>query len=62
MSYDKNGGFRWITQIGGFGDEDEWGLAFYSYAHNKYETSVFPNGKFFDTPEMAIEVAADFHL
>jgi hypothetical protein len=45
-----------------FGDKDEWGLAFYSYAHNDYETSVFPNGKFFDTPEMAIEAAADFHL
>jgi len=45
-----------------FGDKDEWGLAFYSYAHNGYETSVFPNGKFFDTPEMAIEAAADFHL
>jgi len=45
-----------------FGDKDEWGLAFYSYAHNGYETSVFPNGKFFDTPEMAIETAADFHL
>ena len=45
-----------------FGDEDEWGLAFYSYAHNKYETSVFPNGKFFGTLEMAVETAADFHL
>ncbi len=45
-----------------FGHEDEWGLAFYSYADDKYETSVFPNGKFFDTPEKAIEGAADFHL
>ena len=45
-----------------FGDEDEWGLAFYSYADDTYGTSVFPNGKFFGTPEMAIEVAAGFHL
>jgi len=45
-----------------FGDKDEWGLAFYSYAHNKYETSVFPNGKFFGTPELAIETSADFYL
>jgi len=45
-----------------FGDENEWGLAFYSYADEVYNTSVFPNGKFFDTPEIAIEVAAGFHL
>jgi len=45
-----------------FGDQGEWGLAFYSYAHNKYETSVFPNGKFFGTLETAVETAADFHL
>ena len=45
-----------------FGDEEEWGLAFYSYASNNYETSVFPNGTFFGTPETAIETVADFHL
>lgn len=45
-----------------YGDEDEWGLAFYSYAHNKYETSVFPNGAFFGTPELALETSAGFHL
>jgi hypothetical protein len=45
-----------------FGDKDEWGLAFYSYAHNKYETSVFPNGEFFGIPELAVEASADFHL
>ena len=33
-----------------------------SYAHDKYETSVFPNGEFFDTPELAVATAADFHL
>ena len=45
-----------------YGDKDDWGLAFFSYAHNKYETSVFPNGKFFGTPEKAVEAAAGFHL
>ncbi len=45
-----------------FGSMDEWGLAFYSYAHNKYETSVFPDGKFFGTLELAVETAAGFHL
>jgi hypothetical protein len=45
-----------------FGDEERWGLAFYSYAHNKYELSVFPSGEFFGTPEIALQTAADFHL
>ncbi len=45
-----------------FGNEEEWGLAFYSYAHNKYELSVFPTGKFFGTPEVALQTAAEFHL
>ncbi len=45
-----------------FGDEAEWGLAFYSYAHNKYELSVFPNGEFMGSPEEAFHTAAGFHL
>jgi len=45
-----------------FGDEESWGLAFYSYAQEKYELSVFPNGEFFGTPEVALQTAADFHL
>ena len=44
------------------GDENKWGLAFYSYANDKYETSVFPSGDFYGTPEVAFETAADFHL
>jgi hypothetical protein len=44
------------------GDEEQWGLAFYSYANNTYETAVFPDGKFFGTPERAVETAAGFHL
>ena len=45
-----------------FGDEDSWGLAFYSYASDKYELSVFPTGEFFGTPEAAFQTAGDFHL
>ncbi len=45
-----------------FGDEEAWGLAFYSYAHNKYELSVFPTGEFFGTLEVALQTAVEFHL
>lgn len=45
-----------------FGDEEGWGLAFYSYANNNYELSVFPTGEFFGRPEVALQTAADFHL
>ena len=45
-----------------FGNEDSWGLAFYSYAHNKYELSVFPTGEFRGLPEEALQAAAEFHL
>ncbi len=45
-----------------YGDPDKWGLAFYSYASEKYELSVFPNGDFWGTPEEAFQVAAGFHL
>ena len=45
-----------------YGDEEKWGLAFYSYSSNKYETSVYPTGEFFGTPETALETAAEFYL
>ncbi|MBL7065748.1 MAG: hypothetical protein ISS49_16340 [Anaerolineae bacterium] len=45
-----------------FGNEDSWGLAFYSYAHDRYELSVFPSGEFFGLPEDAFQIAAEFHL
>ncbi|MEA3335683.1 MAG: hypothetical protein U9R25_07200 [Chloroflexota bacterium] len=45
-----------------FGDEEKWELAFYSYAHGKYELSVFPTGEFYGKPEVALQTAADFHL
>ncbi len=45
-----------------FGDQEGWGLAFYSYASDKYELSVFPTGEFFGAPESALQTAAEFHL
>ena len=45
-----------------FGDEEKWGFAFYSYANEKYELSVFPTGEFFGTPEVALQTAAELHL
>ena len=45
-----------------FGDDEKWGLSFYSYANNKYELSVFPSGDFFGTLEEALKTAAEFHL
>jgi hypothetical protein len=45
-----------------FGNEDSWGLAFYSYAHDRYELSIFPSGEFFGPPEDAFRTAAEFHL
>ena len=45
-----------------FGNEDRWGLAFYSYAHEKYELSVFPTGEFMGTPEEAFQTVGELHL
>jgi hypothetical protein len=45
-----------------FGDDERWGLAFYSYSNEKYELSVFPSGDFLGTPEVALQTAAEFHL
>lgn len=45
-----------------FGDDEQWGLSFYSYSNNKYELSVFPSGDFFGALEEALKTAAEFHL
>ena len=37
---------------------DEWGFAFYTYSHDKYELSVYPNGEFTGKPEDAFLAAA----
>jgi hypothetical protein len=44
-----------------FGDES-WGFAFYSYSHDKYELSVYPDGEFTGKPEDAFIVSARVHL
>ncbi|PYQ96134.1 MAG: hypothetical protein DMF94_01450 [Acidobacteria bacterium] len=41
-----------------FGDEEAWSMAFYTYSHERYEPSIFPNGTFQGTPEEAFETAA----
>lgn len=45
-----------------FGDEEKWGVAFYSYAHEKFGLSVFASGDFFGTPEEAFQTAGEFYL
>lgn len=45
-----------------FGDDEKWGVSFYSYSNRKYELSVFPSGDFFGTLEIALKTAAEFHL
>ena len=42
----------------GTGDDDAWGLAFYTYSNEKYEVSMYPNGTFEGTPEEAFDVGA----
>ena len=38
--------------------KDRWGFAFYTYSHNKYELSVYPDGEFFGKPEDAFLASA----
>ncbi|MDY0220433.1 MAG: hypothetical protein RBR67_04800 [Desulfobacterium sp.] len=52
----------YLCRLRYFGDEEQWGIAFYSYADNEYETSIFPDGSSFGTPELAVEASAGFHL
>lgn len=44
-----------------FGD-DQWGFAFYTYSNEKYELSVYPDGKFIGTPEEAFITSAMIYL
>ena len=38
--------------------EDRWSVAFYSYASERYEPCILPNGTFEGTPEEGFEVGA----
>ena len=44
-----------------FGD-DKWGFSFYTYSNERYELSVFSNGKFFGTIEEAFYLSAQAYL
>jgi hypothetical protein len=44
-----------------FGD-DRWGFAFYTYSNERYELSMYPNGKFIGTPEEAFITSAMIYL
>jgi len=42
--------------------DDQWSYAFYTYSHEKYELSVYPNGKFLGKPEDAFLQSAGVYL
>jgi len=44
-----------------FGD-DEWGFAFYTYSHQKYELSMYEDGQFTGKPEQAFLISASVYL
>ena len=39
-------------------DINRWSVAFYTYSNEKYEPCIFPNGKWFGTPEEAFDIGA----
>jgi len=39
-------------------DENQWGMAFYTYSHERYEPCFYPNGRVFGTVEQAFDVGA----
>jgi len=41
---------------------DSWGFAFYTYSNERYELSVFSDGKFFGTIEEAFHLSAEAYL
>lgn len=41
-----------------FGDEEAWGLAFYTYSNERYEFCVFHSGSFFGPVEEGFDVGA----
>ena len=45
-----------------FGNEEQWGFAFYSYASEHYELSVFNSGEFLGPPEDAFWASAQAYL
>jgi hypothetical protein len=41
---------------------DEWGFAFYTYSHDKYELSIYDDGKFTGKAEQAFLISANAYL
>jgi hypothetical protein len=41
---------------------DEWGFAFYTYSHEKYELSIYDDGQFTGKPERAFQISANVYL
>ncbi len=41
---------------------DEWGFAFYTYSHDKYELSLYDDGQFTGKPEQAFRISANVYL
>lgn len=41
-----------------YGDLESWGLAFYTYSHERYELSMFPSGEFRGTLEEGFDVGS----
>jgi hypothetical protein len=46
-----------LVRLRYFGD-DRWGVAFYTYSHEKYELTMYPSGEWFGTPEDAFDIGA----
>jgi hypothetical protein len=49
-----------LCRIRYFGDEERWSVAYYTYAHERYEPSFFQTGEDHGTPEEAFETSALF--
>jgi len=45
-----------------FAGHQRWSLAFYTYSHERYEPTIFPNGEPFGTPEEAFNLCAAIYL
>ena len=51
-----------LVRLRYLGDDDGWSFAFYSYASDRYEPSIFSSGDVLGPPEDAFDLAAGIHL
>lgn len=51
-----------LCRIRYFAGRHQWSLAFYTYSHERYEATFFPDGAMFGTPEAAFDVGAMYLL